>query len=252
MRILLINEVGILKKVKIGKKDKKDEETEVLLNEELEELAWNQETALDPILTQQGIVREAESITDFDVYDKVPLRNVTKPILSTRWVLKQKDIEVKARLVVRGFEQAFTDAETASPTPSLTTMLTLLTLGLATGMEIHTGDVSTAFLHAPMTEEVLVQPPPELMGTKYCPEGFCWRLKKALFGLRSAPLSWNKHITEILTEKMNIRQSATDACLFVHDQLKLQLLVYVDDLLLLVKESKDKDWFFEERELMYY
>ena len=59
MRILCINEVGILKKAKIGKKDKKYEETEVLLNEELEELAWNQETALDPILTQQGIVREA-------------------------------------------------------------------------------------------------------------------------------------------------------------------------------------------------
>ena len=220
--------------------------TEILLNEEMEELAWNQETALDPTLTQQGIAKEAESITAFEVYDKIPLKNVTKPVLSTRWVLKQKDTEVKARLVVRGFEQAFTDAETASPTPSLTTMLTLLTLGLATGMEIHTGDVSTAFLHAPMTEEVLVQPPPELMGTKYCPEGFCWKLKKALYGLRGAPLSWNKHITEILTEKMMLVQSGTDACMFTHYGKKLYLLLYVDDLLLLVKEAQDKEWFFKE------
>ena len=161
-------------------------------------------------------------------------------------VLKPKDTEVKARIVVRGFEQAFTDAETASPTPSLTTMMTLLTLGLSTGMEIHTGDVSTAFLHAPLAEEVLIQPPKELMGTKYCPEGHCWRLKKALYGLRSAPLSWNKHITEILTEKMNFRQSTTDACLFINDEKKLYLLLYVDDLLLLVKDHKDKDWFFNE------
>jgi hypothetical protein len=67
------------------------------------------------------------------------------------------------------------------------------------------------------------------MGTKYCPEGHCWRLKKALYGLMIAPLSWNKHITEILTEKMNFRQSTTDACLFINDEKKLYLLLYVDD-----------------------
>ena len=33
MQVLSINHVGVLKKVKMGKKDKKDEETEMLLNE---------------------------------------------------------------------------------------------------------------------------------------------------------------------------------------------------------------------------
>ena len=178
------------------------------------------------------------------MYDKVPLTTAKGPVLSSRWVLKPKGIEVKARVVVRGFEQAFTDVETASPTPSLTTMLTLLSLGVSTGMQINTGDVSTAFLHAPLTEEVLVQPPKELIGTKYCPEGHCWRLKKALYGLRSAPLSWNKHITEILTEKMGFRQSTTDACLFINDAKKIYLLLYVDDLLTLTKDDTDKDWLF--------
>ena len=244
-RILSINNVGVMKKVKMTKKDKKGtEESEILLNEELEELAWNQDIPLDPEATLKGMLKEAESITDFNVYDKVPLSTVKGPVLSSRWVMKPKGIEVKARVVVRGFEQAFTDVETASPTPSLTTMLTLLSLGVSTGMHINTGDVSTAFLHAPLTEEVLVQPPKELVGTKYCPEGHCWRLKKALYGLRSAPLSWNKHITEILTEKMGFRQSTTDACLFINDEKKIYLLLYVDDLLTLTKDDTDKDWLF--------
>ena len=171
------------------------------------------------------MIKEAESITEF-VYDKVPLDTVKGPVLSSRWVLRSKDTEVKARIVVRGLEQAFTDAETASPTPSLTTMMTLLTLGLSIGMEIHTGDVSSAFLHTPLAEEVLIQPSKELMGTKYCPKGHCWRLKKALYGLRTAPLSWNKHITEIPTEKMNFRQSTTDACLFISSMMRRNCIYY--------------------------
>ena len=142
LRVLSINHVGVLKKVKMGKD--KTEETEILLNEEVEELAYLQETPLDPTATHKRMIKEAENITEIDVYDKVPLDIVKGPVLSSRWVLGPKDTEVKARIVVRGFKQAFTDAETASPTPSLTTMMTLLTLGLSTGMEIHTGHASTA------------------------------------------------------------------------------------------------------------
>ena len=75
LKVLSINNVGILRKVKLGKKDK-TEETEILLNEETEELAYNQDTPLDPIATHKGMIKEADSITDFDVYDKVPLDSV--------------------------------------------------------------------------------------------------------------------------------------------------------------------------------
>ena len=66
LRVLSVNHVGILKKVKMGQKDK-TEETEILLNEEVEELAFNQETPLDPTATHKGMIKEAESITEFDV-----------------------------------------------------------------------------------------------------------------------------------------------------------------------------------------
>ena len=54
------------------------------------------------------------------------------------------------------------------------------------------GDVSTAFLHALMNEEVFVWPPKE-----FYPEGKClWRLKKAMYGLRQAPKLWQEHFAE--------------------------------------------------------
>ena len=83
MRVLSINHVGVLKKVKMGKKDKKDAEIEILLNEEMEELAYNQDTPLDPSATHKGMIKEADSITDFDVCDKVPLESVKGPVLSS-------------------------------------------------------------------------------------------------------------------------------------------------------------------------
>ena len=70
MRVLTINALGQLKKVRIGKKN---EETEILLNEELEQLAHRQDTPLDPEATLRGIKKEAESLKDFNVYEEVPL-----------------------------------------------------------------------------------------------------------------------------------------------------------------------------------
>jgi hypothetical protein len=45
---------------------------------------------------------------------------------------------------------------------------------------------------------------------------------------------------------MGFRQSATDACLFINDEKKMYLLLYVDDLLLLNKTTEDMKWFFAE------
>ena len=65
LRVLSVNHVGVLTKVKMAKKDK-TEETETLLNEEVEELAYNQDTPLDPTATHKGMIKEAERITEFD------------------------------------------------------------------------------------------------------------------------------------------------------------------------------------------
>ena len=133
----------------------------------------------------EGIKNEVESLQHFDVFE------LTGPppdqrVLSTRWVHRWKGDTVKSRLVVRGFEQLFTGAETCAATPALTTLFLMINYALSTGLSKATGDVSTAFLHASLNELVYVQPT-EIRGTVHAPTGKVWRLKKSLYGLRSAP-----------------------------------------------------------------
>ena len=48
-------------------------------------------------------VAELLKLKQFNTYEKV--KNCGQYILSTRWVITKKDGEIKARLMVRGFEE---------------------------------------------------------------------------------------------------------------------------------------------------
>ena len=148
----------------------------------------------------------------FDVFE------LTEPptdqrVLSTGWVHRWKGDTVKSRLVVRGFERLFTGAETCAATPALTTLFLMINYALSTGLSKATGDVSTAFLHASLNELVYVQPPTEIRGTVHAPTGKVLRLKKALYGLRSAPRAWSDHIAQVLTD-LGLHRCWTDSCLY--------------------------------------
>ena len=173
----------------------------------------------------KGIMAEEKSLQDFEVYTEVTEANLPKgtEILSSRWVHKWKDDSVKSRLVVRGFEQS-TDTEasdTYTSTPSLTTLLTLITIALARNWFMSTGDVSTAFLHAALKETVYIRPPPELRK-----KGIIWRLLRALYGLKTAPKAWSDHLAKVLTEQLQFTRCSTDGCLYFSIELKIWLLVF--------------------------
>ena len=170
----------------VGSTLKIDEE-DVLLNEDSDNLTWqdddnfyfdDEENPLDRTLVSTGIESEATSLDAFSVYEPVPLEQATSKEISTRWVLKLKDFSVKARLVARGFEQLWTRALTALPTPSLTTRSTLLTLAIASDSSVNTYQVATAFLHSDLQKHVFLMPSPELQGTPRCPDGRCWKRRR--------------------------------------------------------------------------
>jgi hypothetical protein len=60
-------------------------------------------------------------------------------------------------------------------------------------------------------------------------QGKVLKLKKSLYGLKQSPRNFFLHLKEKL-EKVGLRQSESDACLFISD--KVICLVYVDDTLL--------------------
>ena len=56
----------------------------------------------------------------------------------------------------------------------------------------------------------------------------CWRIKKALYGLRTAPRRWQEHLVEIL-EAEGLTQSKVDTCLLTKEG--IALCYHVDDIL---------------------
>eukprot|EP00439_Symbiodinium_sp_Y106_P028667 s6609_g3.t1 len=100
------------------------------------------------------------------------------------------------------------------------------------------GDVSTAFLHALMNEEVFVWPPKE-----FYPEGNClWRLKKAVYGLRQAPKLWQEHFAEVMTTKLGFRSTFSLGLEMTVLRPRLYVLAYVDDLLVVGTDEMRKSF----------
>ena len=92
-------------------------------------------------------------------------------------------------------------------------------------------DVNTTFLHGAIKEEVYVEKPlgfeVQDRDTHVC------RLKKALYGLKKAPIAWYERIDSYLMKLGFTRSNANLNLYFKVDRQKpLIMVLYVDDLLL--------------------
>ena len=67
------------------------------------------------------------------------------------------------------------------------------------------------------------------------------RLKKALYGLRSAALHWTRHLSGLLGKLFGLRPCPTEPCLFTgyFKNKRVFVLSYVDDLLLAGASTDD-------------
>ncbi|CAM9144943.1 unnamed protein product, partial [Phaeothamnion confervicola] len=116
--------------------------------------------------------------------------------LGCRWVLKKKRntdgsvVRFKARLVAQGFNQQegvdYVQEELSAPVASMDEVRTALAVGIYFDWEIEQMDIDTAYLNAPVSEEIYMRPPKgfEVSG----PDGkpMVWRLRRSLYGLRQS------------------------------------------------------------------
>ena len=161
-----------------------------------------------------------------------------KKALSNQWIHKIKynadgTVErYKSRLVVCGNKQTegVDYDETFAPVAKLTTVRTMLEVGVALNWEIHQMDVHNAFLHGDLKEEVYMKLPQGFQTDD--PSKVC-RLKKSLYGLKQAPRCWFAKLTSAL-KTFGVKQSYADYSLFTYikDGKSLRVLVYVDDLVI--------------------
>lgn len=161
-----------------------------------------------------------------------------KRALISKWVYKVKyllsgDIErYKARLVARGYNQAFglDYCDFFSPVAKTATVRTFLAIGASKQWQIHQVDVNNAYLHGHIEEEIYLQPPE---GYHKAKAGKVCKQFKSLYGLKQAGRQWHKEISDKLLS-FGFQISQGDHCLFTKGSGSnfLALVVYVGDILI--------------------
>ncbi|PRQ21351.1 putative RNA-directed DNA polymerase [Rosa chinensis] len=159
-------------------------------------------------------------------------------VVGCKWVFRTKQradgtIERhKARLVAKGFhQQAGLDyQETFSPVATSTTIRVLLSLAVQHDWPISQLDVSNAFLHGHLHEDVFMTQP-HGFEDKARPHYVC-KLQKSLYGLKQAPRAWYEELHQCLLSLGFIASSADPSLFVKSDGCLTYLLVYVDDIIL--------------------
>jgi hypothetical protein len=135
----------------------------------------------------------------------------------------------KARLCAQGFSQVHgvDFSKTFAPTGRLNSLRALISYAAANGLEFHQLDVKTAFLNADLEEDVFLSIP---QGINLDKKKQCLRLKKAIYGLKQAPLAWYNRLSKWLVS-VGFSIAVSDPCVFywlTGDP--VWIFIHVDDL----------------------
>ncbi|KFY80857.1 hypothetical protein V499_00312 [Pseudogymnoascus sp. VKM F-103] len=186
---------------------------------------------------------EQASIEENGVFEYVDMIPGTKPLRS-RFVYKKKYgadgllHKYKARLVARGDQQreGIDYDEIFATVVKGSSWKVLLAISASLGWKVHLMDVVTAFLNSELSEPKIFLYPPQ--GMQGVPTGKVMLLRKAIYGLKQSPRAWY----EKFRSQMVIwgwRVSSFDSCVFIQDQRKLIVAIWVDDNLILGADEKE-------------
>jgi hypothetical protein len=163
-----------------------------------------------------------------------------RKVIGSKWVFKRKmnadgTVErYKAHLIAQGCAQRFrlNYEETFSPVVRFQSIRSMVALGAQHKLKLQQMDVSTAFLHGELTEEVYMRQPEGFIEPGK--EHLVCRLKRSIYGLKQAPRCWN-HVLDGQLKKMGFNQGSSDPCLYVcldSEGVTFLVAVYVDDIVL--------------------
>ena len=174
---------------------------------------------------------QAEELAKWKQYGVcIEVEDTGQPAITTRWVLTEKSVEgvrmVKARLVVRGYEEEASNIRTDSPTVCKENLRLVSTIAVSNKWKIHSMDVKSAFLQGfPIERVVHVIPPPEAITSNL------WELRRTVYGLNDASRSWYLKAWHEIKRKGAVKSTFDNALFFWHPHKKLEGLIcfHVDD-----------------------
>ena len=191
-----------------------------------------------------------EALEDNETWIVTPLPP-GKTTIGCKWLYKTKynangSVErCKSRLVILGCNQKYGEdyIETFAPVAKMSTVRTVLDVAAIHDWYTTQMDVTNAFLHGELCENVYMKMPQgythpgSRISLNYVPEkitgSLVCKLQKSLYGLKQAPRQWFSKLSLTLMTFGYI-QSKADYSLFTKtDQTHITLvLIYVDDLLI--------------------
>ncbi|MBW0511256.1 hypothetical protein O181_050971, partial [Austropuccinia psidii MF-1] len=181
-----------------------------------------------------AIKKELNSMDKLQVWE-VAERHRNFKLIGTTWVFRLKkdhsnwEIAHKARLCAQAFTQTqgFNFEKTYTPTGHLNSLQTLIAFAAEKGLKFHQIDIKSAFLNSPLLEEFYLHIP---QGVELNEKRWCLRLKKAIYGLKQAPLAWYKCMKEWLVGA-NFQACILDPCVFHWEGIKpIWLYLHVNDI----------------------
>jgi hypothetical protein len=188
---------------------------------------------------QDAMLQEFQALVSNGTWTLCP-RPLNHNIIRNKWVYKIKQkpdgsIErFKAWLVARGFEQqcGIDYNETFSPVIKPSTIRIILSLAIQFDWSIQQLDISNAFLHGYLGEEVFMEQPQGFIDREH--PDYVSKLHKSLYGLKQAPRAWFNRLSSFLVE-LGFIASLVDPSLliFTRGSIRLFMLIYVDDIILI-------------------
>ena len=190
---------------------------------------------------KEAMDEEIQNFTRHAAFDIVDIPPNVSPIPS-RWTftLKKDQFGViqkfKARFVAKGFKQIcgrdYDEDGTYAPVLTAETFRLVISSSAENDWDIHQMDVTCAFLQADLKEEVFAKIPQGYNHGKSM-KNKCWKMNKAIYGLKQAPKAWFDSVHTTLNDE-GFTQSQADQCLFtrIRNGKIIVLCVFVDDFIL--------------------
>ncbi|HEY4384144.1 MAG TPA: reverse transcriptase domain-containing protein, partial [Ktedonobacteraceae bacterium] len=179
----------------------------------------------------QAAQDELNSLEKMQAFERVRTPNdVGIQILPLIWVFAYKFdadgmlTKFKARICVRGDIQTLSAEEKRAATLESKTARAVFVLCAIFDLDIHQCDAITAFLNSRLHTEIYTQLPDGSQN-----QGMCWKLVKALYGLRISPRLWQEEASKVL-QNLGLKSTSEDPCLFYITG--IIVFFYVDDIII--------------------
>jgi hypothetical protein len=191
----------------------------------------------------ESMNQEIESLKSNKTWILVP-RPQNRKVLKSKWVYRVKTdldgkiLRYKSRLVVQGFRQKYLEdyIDTFSNVLHKSSFRCLVSLAASENLLLRHVDIDTAFLNADIEAGVdLYMEQPEGFIDKDYPNHVCL-LQKSLYGIKQAPRLWQADISTFLKDTLSLTPTA-DPCILTNKEKTLFLGLYVDDIIIAVKDE---------------